>query len=108
MKRGRCGIMINLDAWKMPSEIRWQLRDRFRERRKEAGYSQEKIAEKSGVSLGSVKRFEQTGEISLTSFCKLLAAIGYLNDLDEVMKRPTYRSLDQMQKELERSKRRNE
>ena len=50
MKRGRCGIMINLDAWKMPSEMRWQLRDRFRERRKEAGYSQEKIAEKSGVS----------------------------------------------------------
>lgn len=100
--------MINLDAYKMPAEMRWELRDRFRKRRKEAGYSQEKIAEKSGVSLGSVKRFEQTGEISLTSFCKLLDAIGYLYDLDEVMKRPTYRSLDEMQKELDRSKRRNE
>ncbi len=98
--------MINLDAYKMPSEMRWELRDRFRKRRKEAGYSQAKIAEKSGVSLGSVKRFERTGEISLMSFCKLLAAIGYLYDLDEVMKRPAYRSLDDMQKELDRSKRR--
>ena len=97
--------MINLDAYLMPSEMRWKLRDRFRERRKECGYSQQAIAKKSGVSLGSIKRFEQTGEISLTSFCKLLAAIGYLNDLDEVMKQPTYHSLDQTQKELDRKKR---
>lgn len=96
--------MINLDAYLAPSEIQDGLRLRFKQRRKENGYTQESLAQHSGVSLGSIKRFEQTGEISLTSFCKLLAVIGYDSDLETVMQRKTYRSLDEVSKELKEKK----
>lgn len=96
--------MIDIDAYKTPVEIQRDLAARFKLRRKEAGYTQERIAKHSGISLGSIKRFEQTGQISLTSFCKLLAVIGYLDDLQNVMQRKTYRSLDEAAKELRAAK----
>jgi transcriptional regulator with XRE-family HTH domain len=37
--------------------------------------SQVKMSEKSGVSLGSVKRFESSGEISLLALTKLAIAL---------------------------------
>jgi transcriptional regulator with XRE-family HTH domain len=36
--------------------------------RKQAGFSQSELAKRSGVSLGSLKRFKTTGQIS---FCSL-------------------------------------
>ena len=40
---------------------------RIRSIRKRQKLSQERLSEKSGVSLGSLKRFERSGEISLLS-----------------------------------------
>lgn len=48
---------------------------RMRARRKEAHLSQAQLSRLSGVSLGSLKRFEQTGEISLSSLVALSAAL---------------------------------
>lgn len=39
------------------------------------------LSDKSGVSLGSLKRFEQTGEISLASLVALAEALGCEDDL---------------------------
>ena len=39
------------------------------------------LSEKSGVSLGSLKRFEQTGEISLASLVALAEALQCEDDL---------------------------
>jgi len=50
---------------------------RVKERRKEQNVSQRKLAEISGVSLGSVKRFERSGEISLKSLLKIGFALEY-------------------------------
>ncbi len=54
-----------------PSDIQDQLRQKFKIHRKQLGYTQIELAERSGVSLGSLKRFETTGQISLESFLKL-------------------------------------
>jgi len=50
-----------------PIEINKLIATRIRDVRKREKISQKKLSEKSGVSLGSVKRFESSGEISLIS-----------------------------------------
>ena len=51
--------------------IKRELVDRVRSRRKEQRISQQRLAEQSGVSFGSVKRFERFGEISLSSLLRI-------------------------------------
>jgi predicted transcriptional regulator len=41
------------------------IKTNFKKRRLETDLTQEGLAKKSGVSLGSIKRFEQSGQISL-------------------------------------------
>lgn len=56
--------------------------ERFKTRRKERKLSQKTLAQASGVSYASVRRFEQTGEIALHSLIKLANAIGCLSDFE--------------------------
>lgn len=55
---------------------------RMRARRKEAHLSQGQLSQLSGVSFGSLKRFEQTGEIALSSLVLLAESLGCGQDLD--------------------------
>ena len=71
---------------KTPPEIAKNLAEKIQVQRKKMKISQEKLAEKSGVSLGSIKRFETKYEISLVSFIKILVShvlknSSFLNDL---------------------------
>lgn len=65
----------------------------FIERRKEYKISQEKLAQKSGVSYGSIKRFEQTGDISLSSLIKLANSINCLSDFKNLFQTPIIKSI---------------
>lgn len=65
-----------------PQEINLKIAERIRAIRKRRKMSQEKLSEKSGVSLGSVKRFERIGEISLISLTKIAIAL----DIEQGMK----------------------
>ena len=56
---------------KTPNEIAKSLADKIKEHRKKLKISQEMLSQKSGVSLGSIKRFETKYEISLQSFIKI-------------------------------------
>jgi transcriptional regulator with XRE-family HTH domain len=47
--------------------------------------SQEEMAERSGVSLGTLKRFENTGKISLDSLLKLMHLLGRLDEFDKLL-----------------------
>lgn len=60
------------------------LRDRFVKRRKEQKISQKELASLSGVSYASVRRFEKTCEISLSSLLKISEAINCLEDFNNV------------------------
>jgi DNA-binding XRE family transcriptional regulator len=67
-----------------PTQMQDRLRDRFRSRRKQLRYTQTELAERSGVSLGSLKRFEHTGRISLESLLKLAFVMECLGDFSGV------------------------
>jgi len=69
---------------KKPIDILLNLADKHKSLRKKAGFSQQELAERSGVSLGSIKRFEQTGQIALESLLKLALILNRLEDFDPV------------------------
>lgn len=73
--------------------IKQGVHERFRRARRAAKMSQSVLAGRSGVSLGSIKRFEQTGEISLTSLLKLALALGYESDFNGLFVRKNYQSI---------------
>ena len=58
--------------------------------------SQKEFSSRSGVSLGSLKRFEQTGEISLQSFTKLAIALGAEGKLEALFKEVPFDSIEEI------------
>jgi transcriptional regulator with XRE-family HTH domain len=70
---------------KAPPEVSKVLAERVRNLRKQLKMSQEEMAERSGVSLGSLKRFENSGKISLESLLKLIHLLGRLNEFDNIL-----------------------
>jgi transcriptional regulator with XRE-family HTH domain len=54
--------------------------------RKQAGFTQSELARRSGVSLGSLKRFETSGQISIQSLFLLIDVLGRLDDFDKILK----------------------
>ncbi len=70
---------------KTPLSIQQEIAVKHKILRKKAKLSQTELAERSGVSLGSIKRFETTGEISLASLLKSLHVLGRLSDFEKVL-----------------------
>ena len=81
---------------KTPNEIAKSLAEKIKHHRKKLKISQEVLAQKSGVSLGSIKRFETKYEISLQSFIKIAIALDMDNDLNNLFKTKTYSSIDEV------------
>ena len=79
-----------------PNEIAKSLADKIKKHRKRLKISQEVLAQKSGVSLGSIKRFETKYEISLQSFIKIAIALDLDNDLENLFTQKTYTSIDEI------------
>ena len=64
------------------------LASRFKVYRKKAKLTQLELADRSGVSYGTIKRFERTGKISLESLWQLAIAIGCDDQLDHIFSEP--------------------
>lgn len=74
--------MLKFGITKNPTDILQDLAERFQKLRKQHNYSQQQMAERSCVSLGSIKRFERTGLISLDSLVKLAHVLDALEQFD--------------------------
>ena len=70
-----------LDFLQTTEEKMLALASKLRQIRKSKKISQEKLAKMSNVSFGSIKRFEQSGEISLYSLVKLTTCLKIKVDL---------------------------
>ena len=69
------------------------LKSRFRLRRQEQKISQQALARRSGVSYGSIRRFESIGEISLTSLLRISHAIGLMDEFHQLFKQSMIKNL---------------
>ena len=82
--------------WETAEEIDAALAKRVRRIRKRKGLSQEALANMSGVSYGSVKRFETTGQISLLSLTKLAMALELADELRDLFTQVPYRNIQEV------------
>lgn len=69
---------------KLPSEVLRETALKHRQLRKRLKLSQAELAERSGVSLGSIKRFERTGKVSFEALLKLAQILGRLPDFEKI------------------------
>ena len=79
-----------------PNNIAKELVEKIKQHRKKLKISQAQLATKSGVSLGSIKRFESKYEISLNSFIKILIALNLEQDLENLFTQKNYNSIDEV------------
>lgn len=87
--------MINLyqKTWtKINNDIAQKI-VRLRKRKK---ITQKQLAARSGVSLGSLKRFEQSGEISLQSLTKIAIALDVENELEDLFNNVPFASIEEV------------
>ena len=79
--------------WETAEELDQNLALRVRNIRKRRSISQEKLASISGVSYGSIKRFEATGQISLISLTKFAMALDMADELRNLFTQVPYKDI---------------
>ncbi len=87
--------MINLyqKTW---TEINNNIAQKIVRLRKRKKITQKQLAARSGVSLGSLKRFEQSGEISLQSLTKIAIALDVENELEDLFNNVPFESIEEV------------
>ncbi len=74
-------LTINIST---PASMIETIKDNFKQKRLSLNLTQEGLSNKSGVSLGSIKRFERIGQISLESLLKLAFVLDCLDDFKNI------------------------
>lgn len=80
-----------------PVETQRLLADRMRQLRLLAGWKQSTLAERSGVSLPTVRRFERTGQTTVENLLKLCHALGRLDEFEQLLRPPAAQSLAELE-----------
>lgn len=73
-----------------------QIASDFRHRRVEKGLTREQVAERAGVAVSNVARFEQKGLISLKNLILLAIALGYTSEIKGVFATPKYSTMEEL------------
>ena len=82
--------------WETAEELDQKLARRVRNIRKRRSISQEKLAQMSGVSYGSIKRFEASGQISLISLTKIAMALEIADELRSIFTQVPYKDIQEV------------
>ena len=82
---------MNEYVWETCEELDKKIADRVRLIRKRRSISQEKLSKISNVSLGSIKRFETTGQMT-----KIAVALNIADDLRNIFTEIPYNSIEEV------------
>lgn len=83
-------------VWETAEELDMVLAKRVKNIRKRRSISQQELAARSGVSYGSVKRFETTGQISLLALTKIAMALDVADELRGIFTQVPYRNIQEV------------
>lgn len=91
-------ILSLLDNYMLDNaeDIAKALADDFRKRRIEKNLTREQIAEKSGVAISNIVRFEQKGLISLKHLIGIAIAMGYTSEVKSIFAEPKYSTMEEL------------
>ena len=78
--------MVDKTVWIKPVGVKKKIANRLRAIRRKQKISQEQLWYMSGVSLGSIKRFESTGDISFDALIKIATSLGMIKEIEELFK----------------------
>ena len=82
--------------WESAEELDQKLAQRIKNIRKRRSISQEKLSSMSGVSYGSIKRFETTGQISLISLTKIAMTLDIADELRNLFTQVPYKNIQEV------------
>lgn len=77
-----------------PSAIAVKISERMKKKRISMNITQKVLADKSGVSLGSIKRFERQAEISLKHLLRIALVLDSLDEFHTLFPTHQYQSVD--------------
>lgn len=83
-------------VWETAEEIDQKLAQRVKLIRKRRSISQEALSTKSGVSYGSIKRFEISGKISLLSLTKIAIALDCADEIRGIFTEVPYQNIEEV------------
>lgn len=81
-----------------PTEVQALWATRLRELRLRAGWRQLTLAERAGVSLATVRRFEKDGQTTLANLLRLCHALGVLDQCAGLFAAPAVSSMQDLRK----------
>lgn len=84
--------MLSIELYSS-SELRRSVAKRAKDYRLSTNLTQEGLSSRSGVSLGSIKRFERTGLIALESLIKIAMALGCADGFDALFRRKEFSTI---------------
>ena len=88
--------MMRKMVWETSDEINLEVAKNARKIRKRLKWSQEALSKRSGVSLGSLKRFESTGNISFLSLTKIAVALDAVDGIKALFTEVPYKSIEEV------------
>lgn len=83
-------------VWETPSEMALNLAKRVKKIRKRKKITQVQLAGRCNVSYGALKKFEQTGEISLVSLIKIAMELNVSDEIKDLFTDSVYMSIDEV------------
>lgn len=88
-------------AFITPYKAQIKLAENMRQRRLGMNLTQKGLAERAGISFSTLRKFEQTGEISLASFLKAMMVLGGLEEIIAATEAPLsdFKSIDDVLKQ---------
>ena len=87
-------------------EIAKAIAEKVKQRRLERNLTQEGLSVRSGIPVGTYRRFERTGEISLHGLLQIAFALNCLADFKRLFEQKQYGSIDEMLEAKETSRQR--
>ena len=86
--------MLNLIRF--PNEIAKDIAKKEKIKRKKRKLTQAELSARAGISLASLKRFEQTGEISFVSLIKIAVVLDETEAFDQLFLTKEYSSIQEV------------
>jgi transcriptional regulator with XRE-family HTH domain len=83
-------------ALETTDDIALKLAEDFRRRRIEKNLTRDVIAERAGVAVSNIVRFEQKGLISLKNLIAIAAALGYTSEIKSIFGNPKYSTMEEL------------
>lgn len=95
-KNAKILAMRELLNLKTPGELSQIIAANVKKKRKSLHLTQQQLSKKAGISYGSLKRFEQTGEIALLSLLKIAVVLDEGEEFTQLFAKKTYASIQEI------------